>query len=206
MAFKESPRFPDRIAFGAQGGPAFLTDVVTLTSGVEQRNENWLESRQEYEVSQCVQGEADFKEVGAFFRSVGGRRDGFRFKDWTDYTVSFSEGVVEAITGTTFQLQKQYVSGPDVTQRTIRKPVPGTVILRDGVTVLNSPGDYTLDETTGVVTAAGKDAADLNWSGEFDVPVRFDVDKLVGTVVNKNSDLGLLTSWDSIPLVEVRDE
>lgn len=205
MAFKESPRFPDRIAFGAQGGPAFLTDVVTLTSGVEQRNENWLESRQEYEVSQAVQGEADFKEVGAFFRSVGGRRDGFRFKDWTDYTVTFAEGIVEDLGANEFQLQKRYISGPDETPRSIRKPVPGTVILRDGVSVLATPGDYTIDTTTGIITAPGRSAATLNWSGEFDVPVRFDVDKLVGTVINKNQDLGLLTSWDSIPLVEIRE-
>jgi len=203
MAFKESPRFPESISFGAQGGPAFLTDVVTLTSGSEQRNEEWLSSRQEYDVSTGVKTEAQFKIFDAFFRVVGGRRDGFRFKDWADYKVATGEGVAELVSGNTFQLQKKYTSGADITLRDIRKPV-GAIVLKDGATTLNAPGDYTLDATTGqVTTTAPHSASNLNWTGQFDVPVRFDVDKLQAAIQNKNQIEGFLIVWDAIPLIEL---
>ena len=41
----------------------------------------------------------------------------------------------------------------------------------------------------------------LAWSGQFDVPMRFDTDQLVGQIIAPN-----LYSWSSIPLVEVRNE
>jgi len=204
MAFKESPRFPERIAFGVTGGPAFSTSIVTVTSGEESRNQNWADSRQEYDVSTGVKTEADFRVIGAFFRAVKGRKDGFRFKDFADFQATITEGVVEGITGTTFQLQKKYVSGSDVTLRDIKKPIAG-IVLKNSGTTLNTPSDYTLNTATGIVTTTvSRTAANLTWSGEFDVPVRFDVDKLVGQIVSKNQHDGLLISWDSIPLIEIR--
>lgn len=207
MSFKETPRFPERIAFGAQGGPAFNTTVVTLTSGVETRNENWLQARQEYDVSQGVKTQAQFEQIRAFFRNMGGRRDGFRFKDWTDFQASFSTGKARGLTSTTFQLVKAYDDGVNVDLRDIRKPIAAGLVLRDGVTVLTTPTNYTLDATTGVVTTAvPHTASNLNWSGEFDVPVRFDVDKLQATVVSKNPSDGFLIAWEAIPLVETRED
>lgn len=41
------------------------------------------------------------------------------------------------------------------------------------------------------------------WAGEFDVPVRFDVDKLELQVANRSAE-GLVYSWPSIPLIELR--
>jgi uncharacterized protein (TIGR02217 family) len=41
----------------------------------------------------------------------------------------------------------------------------------------------------------------LAWTGQFDVPMRFDTDQLVGQIIAPG-----LYSWSSIPLVEVRDE
>lgn len=41
------------------------------------------------------------------------------------------------------------------------------------------------------------------WVGEFDVPVRFDVDKLELQVANRSAE-GLVYSWPSIPLIELR--
>lgn len=207
MAFKESPTFPERIAFGAAGGPAFNTDVVTVSSGTERRNENWLESRQEYDVSQGVKTEGEFKAITAFFRAVKGRKIGFRFKDWTDHEAALTEGSVDGLSSTSFQLVKKYVSGSDTTRREIRKPRAAGFVLKDAGVTMVSPGDYSLETTTGVVTTTvPRTAVNLAWSGEFDVPVRFDVDKLSASVVNRNQTTGLLLSWDAIPLVEVRED
>lgn len=206
MAFKESPPFPDRIAFGAVGGPAFNTSILTVSSGEEARNQNWLESRQEYDVSSGVKTEADYHAIDAFFRAVKGRAVGFRFKDWLDFRVALTEGVVAGLTGQTFQLQKQYESGSDESPRTIKKPIAAGFILKDLGTPLIPTTDYVLDTTTGIITtAAPHTAANLTWSGEFDVPVRFDVDKLQGQIVSKNPTDGFLISWDSIPLVELKN-
>jgi uncharacterized protein (TIGR02217 family) len=206
MAFKESPPFPDRIAFGAVGGPAFNTSVLTVSSGEEARNQNWSESRQEYDVSSGVKTEADYKAIDAFFRSVRGKAIGFRFKDWLDFSVAIDEGIVAGLTTTTFQLQKQYESGSDVSPRVIKKPIAAGFVLKDSGTTLTLVTHYTLDTTTGIVTTtAPRTAADLTWSGEFDVPVRFDVDKLQGQILSKNPSDGFLVSWDSIPLLELKN-
>lgn len=42
-----------------------------------------------------------------------------------------------------------------------------------------------------------------SWAGEFDVPVRFDVDKLELEVSDRSAK-GLVYSWPSIPLIELR--
>lgn len=43
----------------------------------------------------------------------------------------------------------------------------------------------------------------LRWTGEFDVPARFDTDQMSIQVVNKSQGV-LLESWDAIPILEVR--
>lgn len=216
MPFREV-QFPPRISRGAVGGPGFSTDVVTVRSGDEKRNANWSVMRHSWEVSYAVKTESDFKQVRAFFLSVGGKRDGFRFKDWADYQASIAEGVVQGITTTRFQLQKRYVSGDaalagspsgdDVvtTLRTIAKPLAVGFVLKDGATTLNPGAHYTIDPFSGIVTTtSSRTAANLTWSGEFDVPARFDTDELRATIVDRNQAKGLLLTWNSIPIVEIR--
>jgi uncharacterized protein (TIGR02217 family) len=200
MAFRETPRFPDRIAYGAQGGPGFSTSVTVLASGHEARNGNWQYPRHSWDVSQGLNDPADFATLRAFFLSTAkGRLHGWRFKDWGDYTATHSDGRLVELTSTTFQLVKRYTSGSETADRKIRKPVSGTV------TVLESGGAVThsVDYTTGIVTiASSPDPAVLTWAGEFDVPMRFDVDKLEGRIVARNA-AGLLHEWSQIPIVEV---
>lgn len=43
----------------------------------------------------------------------------------------------------------------------------------------------------------------LTWAGEFDVPVRFDVDNIDGEIVSR-SGASLIVGWSDIPLVELR--
>ena len=40
MAFHDV-RFPERIALGAEGGPAFSTTIIASSGGHEQRQANW---------------------------------------------------------------------------------------------------------------------------------------------------------------------
>ena len=57
MAFLETPRLSVKVSLGAQGGPAFSTDVVPVRSGYETRNENWSQARHRYEIGLQVRRE-----------------------------------------------------------------------------------------------------------------------------------------------------
>ena len=201
MAFYESPRFPENIAYGAAGGPGYRTDVVEVVSGREKRNGNWVYPRQEWDVSQGIHQQAEFAAVRAFFLATGqGRLNGWRFKDWGDFEVTHAEGVVTALTSTTFQMFKRYASGAQSVDRIIYKPVAGTVEVKVSGVV---DGTATVNTVTGVITIASAPApGTVTWSGQFDVPMRFDTDRLVGRVVARNPQGQLLHQWDAIPIIE----
>jgi hypothetical protein len=58
---------------------------------------------------------------------------------------------------------------------------------------------------TGTATASRytQPAEALAWSGEFDVPCRFDTDDMKVQIVNRSGEQ-LLEAWDAIPIVEIR--
>ncbi|MFY9326486.1 MAG: DUF2460 domain-containing protein [Georgfuchsia sp.] len=197
MAFIETPRFPDSISYGASGGPSWNTTVTPVASGYEARNQNWSASRHSYDVSHVVHDGDSGKKAAliAFFQIAKGRANPFRFKDWNDFTVSTSgtDGVLSVITAdTTWQMIKRYTSGATNYDRTITKPVSGTVSVAGG-------GTYTIDYTTGIVTKTGG-ANPTGWTGQFDTPVRFDTDQLQISIEAPHG----YGHWNGIPLIEVR--
>jgi uncharacterized protein (TIGR02217 family) len=207
MAFHEV-RFPDDISRGARGGPERRTQVVELASGDEERNASWADSRRRYDAAYGIRRADDLAAVVAFFEARNGRMHGFRWKDWGDWKSSLPSSPTTPIdqalgsgdgTTRTFQLVKRYESGAQVWVRRIGKPVAGTVrVARAGV---DATSGWSADATTGVVTFAAAPAAGVLVTAgfEFDVPVRFDTDRLDVTW-----DLDRLGSIASIPLVEVR--
>lgn len=201
MAFLETPRFPDRIAYGAVGGPMFRTEVAVSGSGLETRDGKWAYPRHAWDVSQGINTPADFATLRAFFMIARGRQHAWRYKDWTDYAATHSDGYVVAITSTTFQLMKRYTSGSSTQARPIYKPLHGGSIV---IKVSGTDTAHTLDTATGIVTiGSAPSAGNVTWAGEFDVPMRFDTDKLDGRIVSRNPSTGLLHQWDAIPIIEV---
>lgn len=297
MSFIESPRFPDRIAFGASGGPQFRTSVVELASGFEQRNADWSIERRRYDLIHTARTRDELDEVMAYYLTVArGRLHAFRFRDPMDHNDSHGDAIgwLGAGVGTgypTYQMQKRYVSGSNSALRQITKPYGTIAVTRAGVAVtasVGSPqaaGTVSIDTTTGIATfeadatqaiashtvgtshqfttaanvtqlgigdkvyiagASGTAATLLNgiahtisnktgagpytwtistntggsptltatggtiyafpqadeallWSGEFDVPVRFDTDELMAMVRGPR-----LFDLERIPLVEIR--
>lgn len=197
MAFVEV-QFPADISYGSSGGPEYATDVVVSSSGYEQRNVNWEQARARYNVAHGVKTKAQLDALIAFFRARKGRANGFRFKDWTDYQATETLGTGDG-TKTQFQLIRSYSSGSIVETRTIKKPVAGTVQVYKNA-VLQTTG-VTVDNTTGMVTFAAAPASGVvvSASFQFDVPVRFDTDRLSASL-----DAYGIHSWLDIPLVEVR--
>lgn len=192
MAFLESPRFPEGISYGVMGGPEFSTTVITVNSGFEQRNSNWSAPRGSWDASHSARSESETKELIAFFRAVGGMRDGFRFRDWSDYKTG-ADGVLSAVPDDAdqFTLYKKYAIGGRTEYRRINKPVPGTVTITGG-------GAYTVDYATGIVTRTSG-SAPTKWTGEFDIPCRFGTDKLELSIIAHG-----VYSWQSIPIIEIR--
>jgi uncharacterized protein (TIGR02217 family) len=187
MSSFDEVQFPPSISFGATGGPGFSTKVIILSSGYEARNQNWSLARAEYDISTGIKTRADMDAVIAFFYARAGRARGFRFKDWKDYQAT-SEPVVSIGDGT-FQLVKRYTSGSITYVRTITKPVSGTVTISGG---------GSLDYTTGIITGGGAGNATF----QFDVPVRFDIDKLEVEIQDFATD-EFASIVRKIPLIEV---
>jgi uncharacterized protein (TIGR02217 family) len=204
MSFDEV-RFPEKVAYGASGGPTFSTTITELYGGFEQRNQNWSVSRGRWDISTGIKNNTEFAEVLAFFRARKGRARGFRFKDWSDYTATAQN--IGTGTGAllTFQLKKTYTSGGVTYSRTITKPVSGTLsVFVDSVLKVEGGGnDYTVNYNTGVVTFNGgsvpPNTQEVTATFEFDVPVRFDTDNLSARITNHNQYVS-----ESIPLVELR--
>jgi len=63
---------------------------------------------------------------------------------------------------------------------------------------------YAAYTSGGTASKYGLAADDLYWVGEFDVPVRFDTDKLQAVAMDEGASGALLFSWQSVPLVEIR--
>ncbi len=193
--FIETPVFPERVSFGITGGPEFSTRVVRTQAGDEFRDMLMAQAKHSYEASLAAKLPVDWEPLLEFFHIVGGRAVGFRFKDWSDYTARQGEGLFAQLTGTTFQMYKRYTSGSATRDRRIQKPRNNSTVV---VTGGSSP---VVDYTTGIVTVSA--GTPTSWIGDFDVPCRFDVDKMSGETVDKTPGGSLIRSWHTIPIIEI---
>jgi len=203
-------RFPANLSFGSMGGPERRTDVVTLANGFEERNTPWAHSRRRYDAGMGLRKLADVEALIAFFEARQGQLYGFRWKDWADYKsttsteeVRYTDEVIAVGDGETvsFQLTKTYASGAQSYVRPITKPVQGTI--RAGVQdeELQEGVHWWVDLTTGVLTFDRAPLADavITAGFEFDVPVRFDTDRITSSVASFEAG-----EVPSVPVVEVR--
>jgi uncharacterized protein (TIGR02217 family) len=199
--------FPLEIAISASGGPERRTEIVTLGSGYEERNARWANSRRSFDAGWGVKSFNNLATVVAFFEERRGRLYGFRFRDRMDNSSclpSLTPSEIDQIIGTgdgvktKFQLIKTYGATFNPYIREITKPVAGSVtIALDGVLTTA----FSLDHLTGIVTftTAPLATAIITAGFRFDVPVRFNADKL-------NVSLTSFSAGDipNIPLIEIK--
>ena len=203
-------RFPPSLSFGSVGGPQRRTDVVTLANGYEERNTPWAHSRRVYDAGLGMRSIDDVQALTAFFEARLGQIYGFRWKDWADFKscqsslgVAFDDQMLGLGDGTRteFQLLKTYQSGGHSYERPITKPVAGTVRVGVEQDEMSETIDYDLDDTTGLIHF--KNAPDLGMvvsaGFEFDVPVRFDTDRILVSVASFQAG-----QVPNVPVIEVR--
>ncbi len=209
MSFHEV-RFPAPLSVGSSGGPERRTEIVTLNNGFEERNSPWAHSRRRYDAGLGVRSLDDLAEVMAFFEARRGQLFGFRWKDWTDFKSCLPSarpsardqriGVGDG-SRTGFDLVKDYRSGGQTYMRRIQKPVAGSVEVAVAGRVLEPGLAYSIDVTTGRIDlgAAPLAGADVTAGFEFDVPVRFDTDRITASLASFAAG-----EIPSIPVIEVR--
>lgn len=209
MAFHEV-RFPANLSFGSVGGPERRTEIVALTNGFEERNAPWAHSRRRYDAGLGLRSLDDVALLVDFFEARLGQMHAFRWKDWTDFRSckpSLEPGAQDQILGQgdglrrMFQLQKAYASGPGRYVRPIAKPVRGSVLIAVAGDLQKESIDFAVDYAAGVVslTTAPGAGATVTAGFEFDVPVRFDADRIEVSVSSFQAG-----HMPDVPVVEVR--
>ncbi|TPE50719.1 DUF2460 domain-containing protein [Amaricoccus solimangrovi] len=202
-------RFPAPLSMGSSGGPERRTEIVALRNGAEERNTPWRHSRRRYDAGLGVRSLDDLAEVIAFFEARRGQLYGFRWKDWadfkscapsarpaaTDQRIGTGDGVTRA-----FPLAKSYGADADAYARPIRKPVAGSVSVAVAGETLVAEA-FTLDPASGLVTLAEAptEGVFVTAGFEFDVPVRFDTDRIAVSVTGFAAG-----EIPSVPVIEVR--
>lgn len=208
MAAFHDVQFPTGVSFGATGGPEWRNEIVPLTSGFEQRNARWAQSRRHYDAGTGLRSLADLEEVMAFFEARRGSLYGFRFRDPFDHASCKSGQAIapwdqELGTGdgrnVSFQLVKRYGDYARPITRaqvsSVRVSVAGVeqTPVRDFVVQVDKG---VVDFQPGKIPAAG---AKVTAGFSFDVPARFDTDRL--TISIKSFNAGDIPS---IPIIEVK--
>ncbi|MCC2098542.1 MAG: DUF2460 domain-containing protein [Hyphomicrobiales bacterium] len=180
--------FPLDVALGSRGGPQRITDVVTLSSGREERNQRWFHSRRKYNAGYGIKSLDAIAAVTEFFEERRGRLHGFRWRDHSDFKscplavapgpldqdLGFGDGVTSS-----FQIRKRYGANFNPYWRDITKPVSGSVrVALDGLEQV-APA-FNCDYQTGLISFQMPPASGsvVTAGFLFDVPVRFDSDYL----------------------------
>lgn len=195
-------RFPARLAFGSGVSIERKVEITNLASGHERRISPWAQGRRHYLIGAGVRSLTDAAELLNFYEAREGRLYGFRFKDFADYksgplnaAPSSTDQVIGTGDGvrTTFQLTKAY----GAVVRSITKPVSGTVVV--AVNGISATG--VVDHATGIVTfsAPPSAAAVISAGFEFDVPVRFNSDRIEMTL--ESFEAGRVAA---VALIEIR--
>lgn len=208
MAFHDSAIFPLEVQ-RLKASPGWQTTIVKLGGGAEQRNALFADSLRTYDAALGVKTLVNYQTLEKHFNARRGRLHGFLVLDRSNYiatTESFGTG--NGVTAA-FQLTKNDGDASNAYNREIYKPKSGTIQIFVNAVLKTETTHYTINYTTGIVTFTGGNiptaGQSLTWSGQFYVPVRYDVDSLpdYDLFLVREDGTGLVEC--SVPLIEIRD-
>lgn len=165
-------RLLDRVAYGFQIGPQVNVEVVPKRNGHERRSRN--DSDFLWRGSAPMRGLnlQEYDEVFGAYLACWGPWRGFRFKNHVDFAVANQPLGLAPAASAAVQLVRTYqLFGGQAHTRNIKKPVAGTLVLRES----GIAKPVNLDATTGLVTPVDSwtEGAPLTADFEYDIPMRF---------------------------------
>lgn len=195
-------RLSKQVELGANRRDTEDLGVQRSDGGHEVRELRASQSLLEFDVSYpiSVRTHPRLLEVRDCFKATRGGHHSFDFRDWLDYQATDELFATGDGATTVFQLVKTYSFGGVDHERRIQRPVSPITLKKNGVVTATG---FTVDYDLGVVTFSaapvGGGTPDVwSWSGEFDVPVRFD------GVLETSAPRVRLEKVGTVPLLEVR--
>lgn len=191
-------------AYGWMAGPADDTLVVTLRNRNELRQARGDLSRRTFVLPFQNITHADYLTylLNAHM-AMRGRLHTFLVKDWLDFEAE-AESLGTAPAGSNaVQLKKTYSFGLATREREITKPLSSVVVYEDTGSSGPVAKAGTLDTLTGIFTPTDPWAvgAEVTWTGEFRVWVRFNNDYMPMTIDNASAGKHVVNG--SVELIEV---
>lgn len=197
----------DVLAAGIKGKQMRRNSRVEVSSGAQFINQVWSQTLRQYEVGFVPMVRESWEHLESLYEVTEGGAKGFLLADPKDSSATVASGVATSLTATTFQLHKRYteqVSSRTKDRKITRPKASGFAIYNSGVAI--APANYTLDDTTGIVTIpSGPTASNLTWSGQFYVPVHFVEDNLDWEMVISGSEHRRFYAGPVCLLQEIRE-
>jgi uncharacterized protein (TIGR02217 family) len=188
---------------------AWSTTVVELASGAEQRNVNWGDARRRYNATNSqAMTLANFRLIEKHFNARRGRGRSYPLRDRSAYQATTEPFGTGGGIASTNQLVVNDGDSGNAYTREIYLPETGTIHIyanavekTEGVHWTLAYSGATAGTVTWLVSVSGQS---LTWTGNYYVPVRYDVDELDGKLFFWTESGGKLVEGPDIPLVEVR--
>lgn len=206
-------RLPPHIEAGSQFAPTFNNVIQEALAGNEQRFGRWTKCRGVGNVAYGLLStdpnyDDDFRAIMAIYLAHNQELLPFRFRDWTDYTLTDENFGTGDGAETDFQIHKTYdpslillnTPGSLTYVRDIFLFATTPVIKVNGVTKTVTT-DYTI-AANGVVTftVAPANGHAITCTAEYDLPVRFD------GAIQVAPDAANIVRITSLPIKEVIGE
>lgn len=186
MAYKDM-LLPVGFALDWTSAPGFSTDVLVMDNGREARNQNLSGNAVRLSIKYNALNASRWQELDNFIQITCGRANTFRVRDPRRNTATTAEGKI--------------VSGQMVYRTTVGAYTFDKVITKPDSTVTLSGGG-TFSTSTGAILTGSPTA----WAGKFYLCMRFDVDALEVTGLDRAGDGSYIARFNDVPLVEVLGE
>jgi len=206
MAFHNQV-FPLDLA-ALKASPNWPTNIIKLGGGSEQRVGLQADSLRQYDATTAISSITVFNQVVQHFNARRGPLFSFPLRDKTLFKVTLHPFATGGGIGSTNQLIVNEGDASNAYNREIYLPESGTVQIRANGNLKTESTDYTLNYSGangGLVTwLTSVSGQSLTWTGNFYVPVRFEVDSLADVeLIAMTSATGGKTRGPSAPMIEV---
>jgi len=196
MSFHEV-QFPSDISYGSVFTIEDKATVVETGSGRIMTWLHWEHPRLKANIAYGVKTNSELAALRAFHHARRGPANGFRVKNWSDYNGAGQAATM--LTTREYQVCKTYSDAGGSYVKEIKKLVSGTLKVYDNGVLKNTPADYTVDITTGIITFTYDPTTPVTCDFEYDVPMQF-----IDNELPQSLDSYGLNSVNEINLVEIR--